>query len=113
MPRPAPTKTATELEDLLTATAKQSIYAMPDAMGHDDHYGYGLVQPAAALQMLVPPAMKKKSGGCDMAPGSAPTSPFVLVLTLALAIALTAQSVDRRRCARPRSARAPRRRPGA
>jgi serine protease len=93
----APTKTASELEDLLAATAKQSIYAMPDAMGHDDHYGYGLVQPAAALQMLAPPTMKKSSsGGCDVAPGGAPASPLVLVLALALAIGVRINKEIRR-----------------
>jgi serine protease len=64
----APQKSAAELEDLLRATAKQSTFATPDAMGHDDYYGYGLVQPALALKMLQPPPM---ASGCGCRVGGA------------------------------------------
>jgi MYXO-CTERM domain-containing protein len=67
----APQKSADELSDLLRATAKQSTFATPDAMGHDDFYGYGQVQPALALKMLQPPAMPS---GCGCHVGGAGTS---------------------------------------
>ncbi len=51
----APTRTASDLEAVLRSTAKQSPFASPDATGHDDFYGFGLVQPAAALRVLNPP----------------------------------------------------------
>jgi MYXO-CTERM domain-containing protein len=79
----APQKTATELEDLLRATAKQSKFATPDAMGHDDYYGYGLVQPALALKMLQPPSMPSSGCGCTVG-ARAPSWSWLAVLLLLL-----------------------------
>ncbi len=61
-----PELTRGEVEDLLEATAKQSLLASPDDDGHDDEYGYGLVQPEAALlQLQDPPPIVKGGAGCD------------------------------------------------
>jgi subtilisin family serine protease len=47
-----PNATAVDVARALVETAKQSPYATPDDSGHDLGYGYGLVQPAAALRWL-------------------------------------------------------------
>lgn len=44
-----PELTVAEVNEALISTARQSIFASPDDGGHDDYYGFGLVQPAAAL----------------------------------------------------------------
>jgi subtilisin family serine protease len=49
----APELTADEVNALLEATAQQSIFALPDADGHDLDYGFGIVRPAAALGRVV------------------------------------------------------------
>lgn len=53
-----PAITASEVRDLLTATAEQSFFATPGPDGHDLLYGYGIVRPEAALraQQGRPPA---------------------------------------------------------
>lgn len=48
-----PTATAAELEAALIETARPAPYASPDARGHDPVYGYGIVDPAAALRSLL------------------------------------------------------------
>jgi MYXO-CTERM domain-containing protein len=90
----APNRPASELEDILKATAKQSTFATPDAMGHDDYYGYGLVQPATALKMLQP---KPTAGGCGCSVGGAPRSE---ALGAAVLIAVAAWQWRRRSRAR-------------
>lgn len=40
------------IREALAETAAQSFFADPDESGHDDYYGFGLVQPAAALRYL-------------------------------------------------------------
>jgi uncharacterized protein (TIGR03382 family) len=79
----APQKSADELSDLLRATAKQSTFATPDAMGHDDFYGYGQVQPALALKMLQPPAMPSGCG-CEVGGAGISQSWALLLLVLLL-----------------------------
>ena len=65
-----PTLSADEVTEILTETAKQSVFASPDEDGHDDEYGFGLVQPVAALQRTVDPPPDIKGGaGCDCAQG--------------------------------------------
>lgn len=66
----APDKTAAELEDVLLSTAKQSIFATPDATGHDDYYGRGEIQAFAAVQPLVPSTPPKKKSGCAIGDGA-------------------------------------------
>jgi len=50
----APALTADEVNALLEDTARQSIFATPDDDGHDLAYGFGLVQPVAALRAVLP-----------------------------------------------------------
>ncbi len=45
-----PDKTSAEVLDLLVRTAKPAPYATPDAKGHDPIFGYGIVNPLAALK---------------------------------------------------------------
>jgi MYXO-CTERM domain-containing protein len=47
-----PTATASDVHDALLATTRPAPFAVPDAMGHDDHHGYGIVDPAAALRAI-------------------------------------------------------------
>lgn len=47
-----PDATGEEIQQALRESAAQSFFADPDESGHDDYYGYGLVQPAAALRAL-------------------------------------------------------------
>jgi subtilisin family serine protease len=46
----APDATREALQDAIVGSAEPSFFATPDERGHDDTYGYGLVQPAAALR---------------------------------------------------------------
>lgn len=48
-----PSLTQAEVREILIRTARPAPFATPDAMGHDLHVGYGIVDPAAALQALV------------------------------------------------------------
>lgn len=45
-----PDKTSTEVLDLLVRTAKPAPYATPDATGHDPVFGFGIINPLAALK---------------------------------------------------------------
>lgn len=70
----APELTSTAVAALLTDSAKQSVFASPNEAGHDDEYGFGLVQPAVALQLLVgadvPDAPELAGGsGCECGQG--------------------------------------------
>ncbi|MSP61629.1 MAG: serine protease [Myxococcales bacterium] len=86
----APDKTADEIARALTATARQSPFARPDAKGHDGYYGYGQIVPAAALRSVrpAPPpmTMPAPSGcGCRIAApraGLAPGAGLVALLCL-------------------------------
>lgn len=51
-----PEMTARDLHDLLIRTARPAPFARRDARGHDVHYGYGIVDPVAAMRELTPPA---------------------------------------------------------
>jgi MYXO-CTERM domain-containing protein len=65
-----PELTGDEVSEILEETAKQSVFASPDDRGHDDEYGFGLVQPVAALERVVDPPPDIKGGaGCDCAQG--------------------------------------------
>jgi len=50
----APSMSSEALRDVLVSTARSSPFAGPDGRGHDDHYGYGVVDPAAALIAVLP-----------------------------------------------------------
>jgi subtilisin family serine protease len=47
-----PDATAAEVHDVLIATARPAPYATPGPDGHDEVYGFGIVDPAAALAAL-------------------------------------------------------------
>jgi len=47
-----PSVTSRVVHDALLATARPAPYATPDARGHDVVYGFGIVDPAAALRAL-------------------------------------------------------------
>jgi subtilisin family serine protease len=49
-----PTMTAMDLRTALLGSARMAPFATPDAMGHDQTYGYGIVDPAAALARIDP-----------------------------------------------------------
>jgi hypothetical protein len=81
----APDATAQEISDALTTTAKQSIFATPDADGHDLEYGWGIVQPAAALAALLgtdgpSPVVIPPPTNCRSADGCPPALAIVLLL---------------------------------
>lgn len=67
-----PELTADDINEALMATAKQSLLADPDDEGHDAYFGYGLVQPAAALAFYDPPPPDEPPaepcGSCAHAP---------------------------------------------
>lgn len=87
-----PELTQAEVNEALVSTAKQSIFATPDEQGHDDFYGFGLVQPAAALTYFddpVPPGDEPPDApvGCACTNASARGSAPDVALALALAMA--------------------------
>jgi len=47
-----PSLTQAEVREILIRTARPAPFATPDAMGHDLHVGYGIIDPAAALGAL-------------------------------------------------------------
>ncbi|AUX46306.1 subtilisin like protease [Sorangium cellulosum] len=49
----APERTAVELYDILTRTARPAPYALPDENGHDPVFGYGIIDPVAALREVL------------------------------------------------------------
>ncbi len=52
----APDRTAAELLSILVETSRPAPYAQPDDSGHDPIYGYGVVDPVAALEAAMSPA---------------------------------------------------------
>lgn len=58
-----PNLKALEVEELLRRTAKPSFFATPAPDGHDALYGFGLVQPEAALREVLDPAGSKMDLG--------------------------------------------------
>ncbi len=90
----APDATAGELYDLMVHTARKAPYAVPDASGHDPIFGHGIVDPTAALEVVLgisdpPPATGSGGGGssagedsgCRLSPGPAapPAWAYLLV----------------------------------
>jgi subtilisin family serine protease len=49
----APERTAPELYEVMIRTARPAPYANPDANGHDLIFGYGIIDPSAALRDLL------------------------------------------------------------
>ncbi len=49
----APDRTSAELYDVMIQTARPAPYAAPDANGHDPVFGYGIIDPVAALEKVL------------------------------------------------------------
>ena len=64
----APELSAAELRTALIETAVQSPLITPDANGHHDVYGFGMISPHALLARLVPEAITPDAGPPDAAP---------------------------------------------
>lgn len=62
-----PDATAAEVRLAIVRTARPAPFALPDQNGHDDLYGYGIVDPEAALQRLLGifPDAGMPDGGVD------------------------------------------------
>ncbi|WP_437776780.1 S8 family peptidase [Sorangium sp. So ce1097] len=83
----APELTAAELYDLMIRTARPAPYALPDEDGHDPIFGYGIIDPVAALREVLgdeppPPPLEgegepagdaAEQGGCACAAAGAPS----------------------------------------
>ncbi len=52
----APDARAEDIQAALIDTARPAPFATPDAQGHDALYGFGIVDPVAAMEQLVPSA---------------------------------------------------------
>lgn len=65
-----PEKTSAEVLDLLVRTAKPAPYATPDANGHDPVFGFGIINPLAALK----DALGITDGPADAGPDASTTS---------------------------------------
>lgn len=91
-----PDKTALEIERAMIASARPAPFAVPDANGHDALYGYGIVDPTAALELLAPPAQPEVSPEAtpEPAPEAAPEVPTEPVEATAEASELTRTSED-------------------
>jgi uncharacterized protein (TIGR03382 family) len=89
----APAKRASEIGDALIATARQSPFATPDGNGHDLFYGYGQIDPAAALEKLAPAPPPPMPGGCSCHVGGRGGSGFAV-----FGVLLVAWLLRRRAC---------------
>jgi serine protease len=65
----APEKTSQELYDVMIATARPAPLAIPDENGHDQLFGYGIVDPVAALHAVL------DTGGPDAGATSSSAGP--------------------------------------
>lgn len=59
----APDKTSQELYDIVTQTTRKAPFAEPDETGHDPLYGYGIVDPVAALKNALGVTSEGGAGG--------------------------------------------------
>jgi serine protease len=57
-----PEMTAQEISDVLIGTVRPAVYAVPDENGHDEEYGYGILDIKAAYTSLLPAG---PDGGVD------------------------------------------------
>lgn len=91
----APEKTAAELYEVMIRTARPAPFAVPDESGHDPVYGFGVVDPVAALNAVLEPEVPtptpptsnspaEEEGGCAMT-GRSPKGAGVALLAAALA----------------------------
>jgi MYXO-CTERM domain-containing protein len=68
----APDKTAQELYDIVIQTTRDAPFAVPDSKGHDPTYGYGIVDPVAALDVAL--GLSTGAGGAGGAGGGKSSS---------------------------------------
>jgi len=59
----APERTGAELTELLIRTTRPAPFAVPDEAGHDDLFGYGIVDPVAALTEVTDMGGQGGAGG--------------------------------------------------
>ena len=71
-----PDATAFEIEAALVASTRPAPFASPDANGHDLQYGYGIIDPAAALRLLAPvPVEPEPEPAAEVGPEEDVTEP--------------------------------------
>ncbi len=63
-----PDASALEIEAALVASTRPAPFAVPDANGHDLQYGYGIIDPAAALRLMAPPVPVDASEPVEVTP---------------------------------------------
>jgi len=63
-----PETTALEIERALIASARPAPFAVPDENGHDALYGYGIIDPTAALELLMPPVVAEPEAPPEPSP---------------------------------------------
>ncbi len=68
-----PMMSAADMRAALIASVRPAPFATPDAMGHDQTYGYGIIDPAAALARI-DPAGVPDAGPVDAGPRDAGAS---------------------------------------
>jgi serine protease len=99
-----PALSAREVEQLLISTTRSAPYSTPDANGHDPIYGFGIIDPGAALRATLgvsddepmdagvardagtKPAAKKSGGGCSVRPAADSGSCARFAIALALGV---------------------------
>lgn len=68
----APDMRAEAIVGALIASARPAPFAEPDEHGHDLLYGYGIIAPAAALALVVPPVVEPEPIAEEVAPEPGP-----------------------------------------
>ena len=73
----ATTQTSADLYQLMIDTARPAPYAVPDANGHDPIFGFGIIDPVAALrsELGLPNGEEQPDAGTDAGAGGAPAAP--------------------------------------
>ena len=65
----APEKTSQELYDIMIQSARPAPFSTPDGNGHDQVYGYGILDPVKALDALLGPEVADAGAGGSGAGG--------------------------------------------
>lgn len=68
----APEKSAYEIVEAIVTNTRPAPFALPDDNGHDLLYGYGIVDPAAALRAVLPPVEPEPSPEPEVEPAPEP-----------------------------------------
>jgi len=67
-----PDRTAFEIERAMIESARPAPFAVPDENGHDALYGYGIIDPTAALELLTPPIIAEPEATPEPQPEANP-----------------------------------------